>query len=85
MDTKYCRKRLLQARYVMQNDMFNYDPYEALIRMDQRLEYCEHQIATAHALAEKQHRELQRLHKMIVDIQTVTLHHAHTLKETQDG
>lgn len=68
-----------------QNEWFGYDPYEALIRMDGRLEYLESQMATYHALAERQHRELQRLHKMIQDLQTVSIHHSNIFKEEQRG
>ena len=69
----------------MKNEMFNYDPYEALIRLDNRCEYLEHQTASAFALLEKQHNEMIRLHKQVVDLQTVVLHHSQIVKESTNG
>ena len=67
----------------MNPKMFNFDPYEALVNLDSRVEWLEHQNATAHSLLERQHREIVRLQKMVNDIQTVVLHHSNIVKETE--
>ena len=65
--------------------MFNFDPYEALVNLDARVEYLEHQVATAHALLERQHREINRQQKQLTDLQTIAIHHSNIVKEQPNG
>ena len=69
----------------MDAKMFNFDPYEALVNLDNRTDFLEHQVATAHALLERQHKELVRMQRQMTDLQTIAIHHNTIVKENNSG